>query len=256
MTIGKSGPKGPNRFECHEGCVRFDGDRQDQRIKVDVILRDSSLDQAVEECRSDSDSSFIGIILYLTFWYARRHRARIVAAFMTAIALSGVFGGPISGWIMSHLAGAAARALDEELERGAIFEQLAEVGAEHSAVQLVLAKGAAQEEGAAPRNRKPRGKNDRLAPAAMCGGVMPRSQQVNHVALELVRVLVFVHRDYGLPPFVDKNTLIIASSYSGETEETLSAFQESLKTPAKKPRNAGRWSGNGDLSRWVQSPAQ
>ncbi|MDP2953386.1 MAG: bifunctional phosphoglucose/phosphomannose isomerase [Chloroflexota bacterium] len=45
---------------------------------------------------------------------------------------------------------------------------------------------------------------------------------------------IFVHRDYGLPPLLDRRTLFIASSYSGETEETLSAFAEALKTPAKK----------------------
>jgi len=48
------------------------------------------------------------------------------------------------------------------------------------------------------------------------------------------KVPVWIHRDYSLPPFVDEGTLIIASSYSGNTEETLSAFTESLKTPAKK----------------------
>ncbi len=48
------------------------------------------------------------------------------------------------------------------------------------------------------------------------------------------KVHVYVHRDYGLPPFVNDSTLVIASSYSGETEETLSGFLESLKTPAKK----------------------
>ncbi|MFQ5825726.1 MAG: bifunctional phosphoglucose/phosphomannose isomerase [Dehalococcoidia bacterium] len=47
-------------------------------------------------------------------------------------------------------------------------------------------------------------------------------------------VPVFIHRDYGLPPMVKEETLLIFSSYSGETEETLSAFQESLDTPAKK----------------------
>ncbi len=45
---------------------------------------------------------------------------------------------------------------------------------------------------------------------------------------------VFVHRDYGLPSFVDAGTLLIASSYSGMTEETLSAFDLALQTPAKK----------------------
>jgi MFS family permease len=48
---------------------------------------------------------FPGIILYLTYWYPARRRARIVALFMTAIPLSGVLGGPISGWIMASFAG-------------------------------------------------------------------------------------------------------------------------------------------------------
>jgi len=54
---------------------------------------------------------FPGVILYLTFWFTRRHRARMVAAFMTAIPISGVVGGPISGWIMgamSHVGGLRA----------------------------------------------------------------------------------------------------------------------------------------------------
>jgi len=48
---------------------------------------------------------FPGIIFYLTQWYPARMRARIVALFMTAIALSGVVGGPLSGWILGALAG-------------------------------------------------------------------------------------------------------------------------------------------------------
>jgi D-galactonate transporter len=46
---------------------------------------------------------FPGVILYLTFWYTRKHRARVVASFMTAVPLSAVLGGPISGWILDHL---------------------------------------------------------------------------------------------------------------------------------------------------------
>jgi glucose/mannose-6-phosphate isomerase len=39
------------------------------------------------------------------------------------------------------------------------------------------------------------------------------------------RVPVLVHRDYGLPAFArDESTLVIASSHSGNTEETLDAF--------------------------------
>ncbi len=48
------------------------------------------------------------------------------------------------------------------------------------------------------------------------------------------KIPVIVHRDYGLPAFVDDNTLLIASSYSGNTEETLSGFEPALKTGAKK----------------------
>jgi glucose/mannose-6-phosphate isomerase len=46
--------------------------------------------------------------------------------------------------------------------------------------------------------------------------------------------LIFIHRDYDLPPFVDDKTLVIASSYSGNTEETLSAFEQALKINCKK----------------------
>ncbi|MCK4274866.1 MAG: bifunctional phosphoglucose/phosphomannose isomerase [Dehalococcoidales bacterium] len=48
------------------------------------------------------------------------------------------------------------------------------------------------------------------------------------------RIPVIVHREYGLPAFVDEKTLVIASSYSGNTEETLSGFESALKTKAKK----------------------
>jgi glucose/mannose-6-phosphate isomerase len=37
-----------------------------------------------------------------------------------------------------------------------------------------------------------------------------------------------VNRNYSLPEFVDENSLVIISSYSGNTEETLSVFEEAL----------------------------
>jgi D-galactonate transporter len=43
---------------------------------------------------------FPGIILYLTYWYPAHRRGRMTTWFMTAIALSGVVGGPISGFIL------------------------------------------------------------------------------------------------------------------------------------------------------------
>ncbi len=66
------------------------------------------------------------------------------------------------------------------------------------------------------------------------GGSAIGGDIVHRFALHESKVPVRVHRDYGLPAFVDDSTLVIASSYSGNTEETLSAFTESLKTRAKK----------------------
>ena len=48
------------------------------------------------------------------------------------------------------------------------------------------------------------------------------------------RVPISVHRGYVPPAFVDDDTLVIASSYSGMTEETLSAFKPLVTTRAKK----------------------
>ena len=53
------------------------------------------------------------------------------------------------------------------------------------------------------------------------------------VALESP-VPIFSHRDYELPLLVDGRTLLIASSYSGNTEEVLSCFERGLGTGAKK----------------------
>lgn len=43
---------------------------------------------------------FPGMILYLTYWYPRAARANAVAWFMTATAVSGVIGGPVSGALL------------------------------------------------------------------------------------------------------------------------------------------------------------
>ena len=49
---------------------------------------------------------FPGVIFYLTLWYPSRHRSMRTAWFVAAIAVSGVIGNPISGWIMDRLSGA------------------------------------------------------------------------------------------------------------------------------------------------------
>src|SRR3989449_10157384 len=48
-----------------------------------------------------------------------------------------------------------------------------------------------------------------------------------------LKVPMSVHRDYGLPAYVGRDSLVIVSSYSGNTEETLSSFEEARKRGAK-----------------------
>jgi D-galactonate transporter len=53
---------------------------------------------------------FPGIVLYLTYWYPPMMRGKIITLFMSAIAVSGVVGGPLSGWIMAGLSGSSGLA--------------------------------------------------------------------------------------------------------------------------------------------------
>lgn len=65
------------------------------------------------------------------------------------------------------------------------------------------------------------------------GGSAIGGDLVRSLAQSEAKIPVIVHRDYGLPAFVDAETLVVASSYSGNTEETLSAFEPALKTGAR-----------------------
>lgn len=47
------------------------------------------------------------------------------------------------------------------------------------------------------------------------------------------KVPIWVHRDYDLPAWVDGSTLVIASSHSGNTEETVAAFDQALEQKAQ-----------------------
>lgn len=46
-----------------------------------------------------------GLLLYLTYWFPSYRRARMTVLWFVAIPLSGMVGGPLSGWIMTHFAG-------------------------------------------------------------------------------------------------------------------------------------------------------
>jgi glucose/mannose-6-phosphate isomerase len=60
------------------------------------------------------------------------------------------------------------------------------------------------------------------------GGDLLRSYVQDELKIPFV-----VNRNYTLPGFVDKNTLVIVSSYSGNTEETVSAHSEAIRRKAK-----------------------
>ena len=47
------------------------------------------------------------------------------------------------------------------------------------------------------------------------------------------KVPFLIGKGYSTPAYLDENTLAIVSSYSGNTEETLTAFEEILKSGAK-----------------------
>ena len=56
------------------------------------------------------------------------------------------------------------------------------------------------------------------------GGSAIGAELVAAAAGDRLRVPLIVHRDYGLPAGVGERTLVVASSHSGETVETLSGF--------------------------------
>ncbi len=60
------------------------------------------------------------------------------------------------------------------------------------------------------------------------GGSAIGGDLVRTVAEDQATVPILVSRDYRIPGFVGKNSLVVASSYSGNTEETLSATREAL----------------------------
>ncbi len=60
------------------------------------------------------------------------------------------------------------------------------------------------------------------------GGDLLRSYLQNELAVPLL-----INRHYVLPDFVDNNTLVIVSSYSGNTEETIAAHLQAVKRRAR-----------------------
>lgn len=64
------------------------------------------------------------------------------------------------------------------------------------------------------------------------GGSATGGDLLKSLAAHRLRMPVTVWRDYGIPTFVDSNTLVLATSYSGNTEETRSALEASRERGA------------------------
>jgi D-galactonate transporter len=53
-----------------------------------------------------AEAGFVpGVLLYLTYWYPAQRRGKMSALFLTGIPISGVVGGPLSGWILHQFHG-------------------------------------------------------------------------------------------------------------------------------------------------------
>ncbi len=66
------------------------------------------------------------------------------------------------------------------------------------------------------------------------GGSAIGGDLVRSYAIDKIAIPIYINRDYNLPTFVGENTLVIGSSYSGNTEETLTAFTEAGELDAQR----------------------
>lgn len=79
------------------------------------------------------------------------------------------------------------------------------------------------------------GINDSVTGIVICGmgGSAIGADLVRALSAEDSRVPILVNRSYGVPGWVGASTLVIGSSYSGGTEETLSAFEAARQRGAR-----------------------
>ena len=82
-----------------------------------------------------------------------------------------------------------------------------------------------------PKGMSVSGNVNKIVVAGMGGSAI--SGDLLKIYMHNSNIPVFVVRDYKVPNFVDENTLFFAVSYSGNTEETISAFESAVKKKAK-----------------------
>lgn len=81
----------------------------------------------------------------------------------------------------------------------------------------------------AAENIKLKNKFGAVLVCGMGGSALPADILSIYFEEKKIKTPLFVHKDYGLPGRVNKNHLVVCLSYSGNTEETISAYQEALR---------------------------
>lgn len=71
----------------------------------------------------------------------------------------------------------------------------------------------------------------KLSNIVVCGmgGSAISGDLLFHYLTDEISIPIFVNRDYDLPNFVNQNSIVFISSYSGNTEETISAYRQAVK---------------------------
>nr|WP_244618217.1 MFS transporter [Rhodoferax sediminis] len=75
-----------------------DLERDDVRELASHVLRHALFS------RGGRSGVFPGVIFYLTYWFPSERRGRVTGFFMMGAAAAGIIGGPVSTWIMVHMA--------------------------------------------------------------------------------------------------------------------------------------------------------
>ena len=82
-------------------------------------------------------------------------------------------------------------------------------------------------------SRLPRHENIANVVVVGMGGSGIAGDVIREIAGPFMAVPVVVHKGYGVPNFVDESTLVIAVSFSGDTEETLEAVGDAINDGAR-----------------------
>ena len=82
-----------------------------------------------------------------------------------------------------------------------------------------------------PNGMSVSGKIDKIVVIGMGGSAV--GGDLLKICMHNSGIPVFVVRDYMVPSFVNENTLVFAVSYSGNTEETISAFEDATRKKGK-----------------------